>query len=187
MNYVGECGSGYQCGLCEGDCDGDSDCAGDLVCVQRNGFDVVAGCSGAGGDRDMYDKDICAPPPPTPLVTYVGNPCTDQFPSGKCEICTGDCDRDSDCADGLRCAQRRETSGIENVPGCEWGPGSDSIRFDNDDFCKLRTCLFVVCFEGFLVWVLSQRVCFFRLSARFHTRSCELCWRVWFRLPMRTL
>ena len=124
---------------------------------------------------------------PVDLVSFVGNPCTDQFPSGKCEICTGDCDRDSDCADGLRCAQRRETSGIENVPGCEWGPGSDSIRFDNDDFCKLRTCLFVVCFEGFLVWVLSQRVCFFRLSARFHTRSCELCWRVWFRLPMRTL
>ena len=37
-------------------------------------------------------------------VEYVGNPCTGAFPDGKCTLCTGDCDRDSDCADGLRCA-----------------------------------------------------------------------------------
>ena len=33
MNYVGECDpTTYLCGLCEGDCDNDSDCEGDLIC-----------------------------------------------------------------------------------------------------------------------------------------------------------
>ena len=59
VNYIGECGSNYKCDLCEGDCDSDSDCAGDLICLQRDGFEAVPGCSGAGGARDVYAKDIC--------------------------------------------------------------------------------------------------------------------------------
>ena len=144
MNYVGECdSSSYLCGLCEGDCDGDDSCAGDLVCVQRSGFDAVAGCTGEGGNRDMYGKDVCAPssttPAPTPSppeIEYVGNPCTAFSPNGQCAICTGDRDDDSDCGSGLRCAQRRLSSGVENVPGCAWGPNSDSLRFDDSDYCK---------------------------------------------------
>lgn len=73
INYVGECGSeSYLCGMCEGDCDNDENCSGDLVCVQRSGNEPIQGCTGEGGDRDMYGKDICVQPqnptptPPTP-------------------------------------------------------------------------------------------------------------------------
>ena len=140
VNYVGECDDrgDYLCGECEGDCDSDSDCEGDLVCHRRSGEEAVPGCAGEGGDRDVYGKDICITKPvdPNPVVSFVGNPCTRYTGGLTCEECTGDCDRDSDCADDLRCAQRSGFSGRENVPGCPWGYGSDSIRFDNDDYCK---------------------------------------------------
>ena len=131
------------CRLCEGDCDDDSDCEGDLVCLERDGFDAVDGCTGAGGDRDVFGKDVCVPPTNVIEVQYVGNPCTDAFPDGKCEVCTGDCDSDSDCADGLRCASRRESNGLEIVPGCIWT--NDTLKFDDGDYCKYKL---------FLTWIL---------------------------------
>jgi len=39
-------GGGY--GMCEGDCDKDSDCDAGLKCFQRNGYEAVPGCSGSG-------------------------------------------------------------------------------------------------------------------------------------------
>ena len=48
VNYVGECGPDSKfglCGHCEGDCDEDDDCDGDLVCFQReHRYDPVPGC-----------------------------------------------------------------------------------------------------------------------------------------------
>jgi len=46
--------------LCEGDCDTDSDCKGDLVCFKRSQvlnspFEPVPGCDGAG----VRGKDYC--------------------------------------------------------------------------------------------------------------------------------
>lgn len=48
----------YPLGLCEGDCDGDSDCEGDLVCHQRDGNDAVPSCGGTG----TYNNDYCIRP-----------------------------------------------------------------------------------------------------------------------------
>ena len=42
-------GTGY--GLCEGDCDYDSDCDAGLRCFQRDGYESVPGCSGSGKRR----------------------------------------------------------------------------------------------------------------------------------------
>ena len=39
---------------CQGDCDADSDCLGDLVCFQRDGLDPVPGCSGSGTNNWDY-------------------------------------------------------------------------------------------------------------------------------------
>ena len=36
----------HTCGLCEGDCDDDSQCEGDLICKQRNSGDSIPGCRG---------------------------------------------------------------------------------------------------------------------------------------------
>ena len=44
---VGGCGS-KGCKECEGDCDSDSDCKGNLECFQRDGLGAVPGC-GSGG------------------------------------------------------------------------------------------------------------------------------------------
>ena len=70
MNYVGECssGSGILCGECEGDCDSDDACEGGLVCMEREGFEKVPGCTGEGGTRDMFAKDICYEPEPMEYI-----------------------------------------------------------------------------------------------------------------------
>jgi hypothetical protein len=53
--------SSYPLGLCEGDCDGDFDCEGDLVCHQRQKDEhggSVPGCFG----RDTTTRDYCIDP-----------------------------------------------------------------------------------------------------------------------------
>jgi hypothetical protein len=49
--------------------------------------------------------------PSTPIKNRGKDGCND----GKCKLCEGDCDRDSDCKKGLRCFLRE---GLEPVPGC---------------------------------------------------------------------
>lgn len=47
-------------GRCEGDCDSSSNCAGDLICVQRDGTaDDIPGCTGSGTNNYDYCSD-CA-------------------------------------------------------------------------------------------------------------------------------
>ena len=45
-------------GLCEGDCDNDGECAGDLICYQRNGYTSVPGCNGEGRRGKDYCYDL---------------------------------------------------------------------------------------------------------------------------------
>ena len=46
--------------LCQGDCDEDDDCEGDLVCFQRGKYDDVPGCSGIDSSRTDYCYDPSA-------------------------------------------------------------------------------------------------------------------------------
>ena len=59
---MGECGyyDNEVCGLCQGDCDEDSDCEEGLVCIQRDGFEQVLGCTGHGGIFDRSGNDVCS-------------------------------------------------------------------------------------------------------------------------------
>ncbi|GKZ00110.1 hypothetical protein MPSEU_000964400 [Mayamaea pseudoterrestris] len=52
--------SAFPLGLCQGDCDSDSDCATGLTCFQRSGGDAVPGCSG--GENDNSNSDYCIDP-----------------------------------------------------------------------------------------------------------------------------
>ena len=45
----------FPLGLCEGDCDNDDDCEGDLECYQRGKNDSVPGCSGGSSDSSYTD------------------------------------------------------------------------------------------------------------------------------------
>ena len=139
MNYIGECSAGsYLCGLCEGDCDDDSDCKGDLVCAERDGFAAVTGCQGAGGDRDLYGKDVCVsaqpsptPPSPTPMfpnsLKIKDSGCS---VNDSCSKCEGPCNNsNSVCDAGLVCFDR---TGSEPVPGCVTGGAGD---LSGADYC----------------------------------------------------
>jgi hypothetical protein len=123
-------GNGHvNLGKCEGDCDRDSDCQGDLQCFQRSGTTPVPGCLGDGKDGTAYCYEVPADPdaPEDGELVYVGNGGVpaDKFPLGKCE---GDCDNDSECQGDLRCFLR---SGFEPVPGCT-GEGLESTDYCYD-------------------------------------------------------
>jgi hypothetical protein len=49
----------FPLGECDGDCDNDAECAGDLICFQRSGTTSVPGCLGEGSPG----KDYCVQPP----------------------------------------------------------------------------------------------------------------------------
>jgi len=53
------CSSSRPCGKCYGDCDDDSECAGELICYNRQNFDPVPGCS----DFGTLGFDYCTIPP----------------------------------------------------------------------------------------------------------------------------
>jgi Bacterial protein of unknown function (DUF839) len=55
----------FPLGMCEGDCDSDSDCAGSLRCFQRDGIEHVPGCTGDG----ISGKDYCSTSGTTASVT----------------------------------------------------------------------------------------------------------------------
>jgi len=129
LRYLGMqgCTDSQPCGKCEGDCDRDSQCAGSLVCFQRDSSSVaVPGCA-TGGSGDIGNCDYCFEPPMPKLVNLGHSGCTGSQPCGKCE---GDCDRDSDCAGNLVCFQRSSSS--EAVPGCMGGWDGD---IGNYDYC----------------------------------------------------
>ena len=94
--------TGY--GMCQGDCDKDSDCSGGLTCFQRDGYEPVPGCSGLG----KKGWDYC---------TNIKEKALDSSRNGGTGygMCQGDCDKDSDCKAGLKCFQR---DGDEAIPGC---------------------------------------------------------------------
>jgi hypothetical protein len=55
---VRHCSSNNPCGQCEGDCDNDSHCAGNLKCFQKNGAADIPGCTG----RETSRTDFCYDP-----------------------------------------------------------------------------------------------------------------------------
>lgn len=55
---IRDCSDSNQCKECEGDCDRDSQCKGNLVCFQKDGYLPVPGCSG----HDGSNTDWCVDP-----------------------------------------------------------------------------------------------------------------------------
>lgn len=61
LQYVGNNGvpnTPFPLAKCQGDCDTDDECAGTMVCFQRNGNETVPGCSG----NDPTGNDYCYDP-----------------------------------------------------------------------------------------------------------------------------
>jgi hypothetical protein len=112
IKYLGSdgCTSSKKCSKCQGDCDSDSDCAAGLKCYQRSGNEIVPGCQQHGLSKK---SDYCYEPG-VEIENIGGHDyCTT---SRKCNRCQGDCDKDSECAAGLKCLQRSGNKQL--VPGC---------------------------------------------------------------------
>ena len=112
------------CNKGEGDCDVDEDCAGNLVCYQREG-ENIPGLTIPPGVPAAHD--FCWTAPPKKDIVAVdkgGNGCT---PNSLCNKGEGDCDVDEDCAGNLVCYQREG----ENIPGLTIPPGIPAAH----DFC----------------------------------------------------
>jgi hypothetical protein len=112
----------YPLGECQGDCDGDEECEGGLVCFHRDGGDPVPGC--LGGEDDNSRTDYCVDPRSLQLVGNNKHP-SSAYPLGECQ---GDCDGDEECEGGLVCFQR---DGGDPVPGCLGGEHDNS----RTDYC----------------------------------------------------
>jgi surface protein len=128
-------------GICEGDCDSDSHCAGNLICFQRGSNEPVPGCSGT----FTSGWDVCVKPTPSAMnipyaTSYHGSAETLRFDNNGntcsgtangCSLhniprCRADCDSDSQCADGMFCHQKGSKVW---TPGCS---GSSSAPSDYD-------------------------------------------------------
>jgi len=114
----GEPWADFPLGECQGDCDGDDECKGSLICLLRSNDEPVPGCNGKG----ITGTDYCFQRPST---NYLYSP--NKFPLGLCE---GDCDDDGDCEGDLICEQR---SGFAEIVGCV-GRG-----VENNDYCRVAT------------------------------------------------
>jgi hypothetical protein len=127
-----ECSDNDNCDACEGDCDSDKQCKGNLKCFQRNNDREVPGCNGAG----ISGRDYCYEGTTTSSKTQTsstvmtnifgrlsGPGCSKSRP---CGVCEGDCDSNDECAGNLICYQK---PGPGSVPGCS---GYD---ISNTDFC----------------------------------------------------
>ena len=90
------------------------DCAGDLVCFQRDGDKDIPGCSGSG----VSDYDYCVNLGLNDLGAYPVL-LTEGKKHGRCE---GNCDKDADCAGDLVCFQR---DGDKYIPGCNGSGARD--------------------------------------------------------------
>lgn len=121
------CSAESPCSMCVGDCDSDAECADGLSCFQRKYTTmVVPGCS-SGGRGDNAETDYCYRAPDSGLLPLRsasdGGHCSSSDP---CSECQGDCDDDSECAEGLYCFARGGFKGSEEyadalVPGCKAG------------------------------------------------------------------
>ena len=123
--------SSKKLGLCEGDCDSDEDCEVGLYCfIKDSDTTSVPGCSGFDASRTDYctKKTETSPTFPKPLpmlfVFEANPPDISNLPLKRCQ---GDCDRDSDCAEGLICYERPPHQ--TRIPGCS------GISTTRTDFC----------------------------------------------------
>ena len=108
-----------------------------FYCAAGNGFHCAAGQIVKFNvvDPDDATESPSSAPTMNKIIQFAGDPCRGlSGERGNCIACTGDCDRDSDCLGDLRCAQRRRSDGLEEVPGCSFLSG-DPLKMTNHDFC----------------------------------------------------
>jgi hypothetical protein len=121
---------------CEGDCDVDTECEGDLVCFHRSSTEDLArdvpGCEGEYVGANS--NDYCYSRPSPNFLHYVG----DALGADSYGLCEGGCDTDADCKGDLVC---REGDGLTEIEGCDGGIYRPSGVAQN--YCTVFQCSFI--------------------------------------------
>lgn len=109
---------------CEGDCDSDEDCAGDLKCQQRDGLETVYGCEGVPrGENGVSSFDYCyddSSEQPSAAPTQEPTVAPSAAPTKKgMDECATDCQVDNDCDADLVCMIRKGKNKKKEVYGCK--------------------------------------------------------------------
>ena len=112
--------------LCQGDCDDDDECAGNLRCFHTSSSNdsPVPGCAGEPRDSIDYCYDPVALDITLTVTAVSEDPADDGITLGECQ---GLCEVDDDCEAGLECWENNSSSEL-SVPGC-LGTASDGERF----------------------------------------------------------
>jgi len=120
-------------GQCAGDCDKDSDCEEGLSCFHRDNDEQDGPLNCIGEIRnDPLPWDYCHCPPPaqcTPALEPLPLDHVAVTPDHKLKQCAGDCDKDSDCEEGLLCF-RRDAGEQAGPPGCSGTPKNSPAPWD---------------------------------------------------------
>jgi len=128
------CRKNGPCNVGEGDCNRDSECASGLQCGNNN-------CKrdfSSTGTKWRRGHDCCfvpENPPPEPQAcdgTDRGNIKRCCRNNGPCLEGEGDCNRDSECADGLRCGNNNCKRDFSST-GTKWKRGHDCCVADTTD------------------------------------------------------
>ena len=111
-------------GHCEGDCDGDTDCAAGLSCRQRGSSgEMVPGCV-AGGTGDVPTADYCYDPAlATAYFLQPDGTCADAVPAGAPVVSTDECSWAAIYL-GLNDTTVHTTTVVPRPEGCHWSQGS---------------------------------------------------------------
>jgi hypothetical protein len=126
---IRDCSTSQKCGLCEGHCQNDFECQGDLICFRKGGRGhVVPGCVGI----DKSNTDWCTYPNATSSVSLFPKTrdCSASRPCGRCE---GHCQNSLECQGSLVCFQGGGRG--KYVPGCD---GWDK---SNTDWCTIAASI----------------------------------------------
>lgn len=80
FTYIAECTPEFKCSLCQGNCTTSDDCAGNLECYHRDGFESIDYCTGEGGVGDVSGMNVCGIPNEE---YFYYERYTDLFPDGR--------------------------------------------------------------------------------------------------------
>mmetsp|Transcript_29916 Transcript_29916/g.44183 ORF Transcript_29916/g.44183 Transcript_29916/m.44183 type:complete len:365 (-) Transcript_29916:157-1251(-) len=151
---VKACGK-WECERCEGHCDNDDECKGDMICYEKGKGEPVPGCwnphkkTNIDGSRTSWcipkvckdDHKPASKPAPKPAPKPASKPYYGDkvdfkpvrkypwLPCSKkhCERCEGHCESDYECKGDMICwgTKDGEKDGAGHVPGC-WNPHKEN-------------------------------------------------------------
>ena len=141
LQVISKGGIPNELGLCQGDCDYDTDCKGSLICYKRTNFQSIPGC--AGGELEESRTDFCIEDPNARLFAtdnVNNNSDQNQDDGGGSEIDNVDRNSDQNGGGGSESDNDNNRTKNTNRSGSDFGSNglcvigcTPYIDWDNDE------------------------------------------------------